>query len=304
LISFSLKKNSQNLDQTNLQNKLNLLLSNLINDVFLKCQNKIDHKIEEFASLFEKNFFSNLDLKLPNILNNIIFNYLNLRIQIEILESNLITLQALYDNIEEFLDLRKSCDCEKNYPKHKNFFSYQEINFIVQKQLKLISQRIVITRLNLASKKFTFFRYYFKIMRTIKFNNFAPKNKKIIKSFLKQIKKKNYLNLRLTYNYKFLRLISNFILSNLKENEVFIEKILSNNIVLLKVEIIELIHNYHKLLIAKKFQTTLIKTEKKKPKKEEIEPKARFIIDNLTSSVYQKSLKIIKLLNCKKNILF
>ena len=302
LISFNLKKISKNNFQIELQKKLNTLLLNLINNVFKKCQNNIIKIQEDIKEFLKNNQIFDNQLKLPNILKNIIVNYLNLNAEIETLETNLIINQALFDYVEEFLDLKQSCNCEKKYPKYKKNFNYWEINFIVQKQLKLISQQIVIIRLNLATKKFIFFRYYFKIKKAMINNNFLKKNRKIVNDFLKQIKEKNYLNLNLKFNYKFLGLYSKFIKTNWKKNEIFIEKILNNNIMMLRIKIIELIHNYHKLLIAKKFKINFIKV--KKNKKKLIESKPKIIIDDLTASIYQKALNVIKLLGFKRNIFF
>ncbi|CEA10533.1 hypothetical protein FOY66_00760 [Mycoplasma capricolum subsp. capripneumoniae] len=222
----------------------------------------------------------------------------NLKTELRTSSIMLMFQQTLWDNVYTLNELRDNCSCEYNAKHSSNKklkkswkkFTYQQTYYAVNKQLKIISAKIVELRtsifhknrkLNQFKAQWNFeFRKYLKALALLE--NDKPKRF----TWTEQDKKQEYFIDWRKANHQTLIDIEN------KQKQEFIEPI-RNTTKALSEEIIFLIHQYHERVLSDELE--YVEKRKflnmKKQKKKEIKSVFKQAVEKMTNSVNKYNIK-------------
>ncbi len=310
------KKNLLSINKNKLYLELRVSLDDLIGnflDMYLKNNNDYSNNaILKLNQNNDKNIESFLKKRVNSLTKLWLSTYLSKRTEILVEQQKLSFLQAIWDSINALKDLTLSCDCIKNIRKNKiknvnkKDFNYLEINEIVDLYLKTISTSIIKTRYSIFAKNKKIKLYHREIKKNIK----EYKVKKDIIHFIKNniifsTSHTHYLfntTKKMDKNFSFAwKLEKEYI----KKEKILTEKIIPNDLVILKNKVINLIHSYHLQILKHKVKNISKKEYRnlKKTQNESINSKYNDL-KNLSSNVYEKSKIIMKNLGIDSNTIF
>jgi hypothetical protein len=153
------KKSGANQTVANLKREL----AKIITDYIRHEGNKADKKIADFNDRlleFNERKANELDHYQDLVLKVVSKSYFDELVKLNNYNLTLQFLQALYDDVYNFSNLRNSCTCEYNVRnssndqlrKSRSELSYQETKYVVRKQLKYLGTRVTEFRLKIYSQ--------------------------------------------------------------------------------------------------------------------------------------------------------
>ncbi len=308
---YKISENLINVGKNNQQIELKISLDNLFENYIQKyIQNKIKliHEyLDEEYEIHKKNINELIRNNVPDLTKKWLSTFLYKGSEINAYHQILIFLQALWDEVSSFKELRLACDCEKKIHDkkikiNKKDFYFNEVINIIDKQLRIISIEIYKIRLEILLKSKQLKKYKKAIIKNIDEYNVEKEIKYIIKKYImksnvgkyKIIKNKQEIN-----NY--LNSISDLKDNFLKKQRYLITDILPSDFFILKSKVITLIHDYHKLLLNKEINNLNKKEYKKALKTAENQISKKTEIGNVYFSMYEKSIKLMKKLGINYN---
>ena len=265
---------------------ISFISNNSISD-FLNIYESINEK--KANQLFE-------DFEDNKYLKKSIYNLLNQKEELFILERKLILQQALWDNFYSFKEIDNVCFCSsktniKMFKKEELKYKYY-LDLLVQKNLKKIKSNILLLRFNIAKKRFKIKKYKKSVKKAL-FHEFQDDQKSNVNSYIQNkirkqlIKRSELLSLYKTVEVEKFISEQNSLISNIIPDEF-------NNA---QRYIVNVIHNYHK---------KLLKNELDFIDSRECEHKSRELFQNIhsvTNQIYNKASNIMSDFNIKISFL-
>lgn len=296
--------------QINLLIELNKLFKEFIPAYINIKINSINKFLDEIHNLHIKNTELLLKDKTPDLTKKWISTYLFRKSEILINQSMLVFLQAIFDVISSFKELRLSCDCEKSILNKtiktkipKKEFYYTEINCTIDEQLKWIGTQIIKKRFDIISLQRKIKLYKYIILKNMKEYNVEKNLKKQIKKYVLNIRNR-YIFSKKNKDVNSFQFAKDLEQDFLNKEKITINNVLYNDFLMLKNKSVELIHEYHKNIINNDVENISKKEYKLKLKLFDVKYNKKAEFQNIFSVMNEKSKKISMQLGITHNNIF